>query len=198
MARAAFSWNDWNESWDGTPYSLGSDDGNPTPTDTDPLVNGGPVTFLSGGSGKASFYTNVPWQFTANALYQFPWGVDVSGNVFGRKGGAYPVTLRLSGGRDGQNQALATPEIDSQRYDDLWNVDLRLAKTVKFGKDAGVTLSAEWFNVFNSSLVLSRSRQANTATFVNAQQGADISGGRGRMEEIISPSIFRFGVRLFF
>jgi len=198
MTRAAFSWNHWTESWDGTPYSLGSDDGNPTPTDTDPLVNGGPVTFLSGGSGKASFYTNVPWQFTANALYQFPWGVDVSGNVFGRKGGAYPVTLRLSGGRDGQNQALATPEIDSQRYDDLWNIDLRLAKTVKFGKDAGVTLSAEWFNVFNSSLVLSRSRQSNTATFVNAQQGADISGGRGRMEEIISPSIFRFGVRLFF
>jgi hypothetical protein len=161
-------------------------------------IDGGPVTFLSGGSGKASFYTNVPWQFTANALYQFPWGIDVSGNVFGRKGGAYPVTVRLSGGRDGTNQALATEAVDSLRYGDLWNFDLRLAKTVKFGQDAGVTLSAEWFNVLNNDIVLSRWRQANSANFVNPQQGADISGGLGRIEEIISPSIFRFGVRLFF
>ncbi len=203
MARAGFSWNSWNEYWDGAPYTVGgtgsgNDPGSPARTDVSPNIDGGPVTFLSGGSGKASFYTNVPWQFVANGLYQLPWGFDISGNVFGRKGGAYPVTVRLSGGRDGTNQALATEGIDTLRYDDLWNFDLRLAKTFKFGGDAGVTLSAEWFNVFNSSLVLSRWRQANSTNFIAVQQGADIQGGRGRIEEIISPSIFRFGARLFF
>jgi hypothetical protein len=195
MARVAFSYNDWKENWDGQPYSLGADDGNPTRTENDPLENGGPVAFLSGGSGKASFYTVVPWQLYANALYQLPWGVDVSGALFAKKGGVYPIALRLSGGGDGTNSALATQSIDDIHYDDLWNLDLRLAKTFKINR-AGLTLSAEWFNVFNNDLVLSRWRYANSANFTNTSQGAD--NGLGRVEEIIAPSIIRFGARLTF
>lgn len=195
MARVALSWNDWTENWDGTPYSLINDDGNPTRTETDPLENGGPLTLLSGGSGKASFYSNVPWQFYANALYQLPGGFDVSGALFAKKGGVYPVSVRLSGGRDGTNPALATESIDSLRYDNLFNFDLRLSKTFKF-RGAGLTLAAEWFNALNNDLVLSRYRFADAAPFVATNQGA--VQGRGRIEEIISPSIFRLGVRLAF
>jgi hypothetical protein len=195
MSRVAFSWNNWTDSWDGTPYSLNADGGNPTRTENDPLEEGGPVTALSGGSGKASFYSVVPWQLYANALYQAPWGLDVSGALFARKGGVYPVSLRLSGGSDGTNSALATASIDEKTYADLWNFDLRLAKTFKMGS-AGLTLSAEWFNVFNSSTVLSRARYANTAAFTSTIAGAE--SGLGRIEEVISPSIFRFGARFTF
>jgi hypothetical protein len=195
MARMAFSWNSWTENWDGQTYSLGADDGNPTRTETDPQEQGGPVTLLSGGSGKASFYSVVPWQIYANALYQLPMGFDVSGAIFGRKGGIYPVSLRLSGGRDGTNPALATQTVDERTYDNLWNVDLRLAKTFKFNQ-AALTLSAEWFNVFNSGTVLGRYRYANSSLFTSEIAGAE--SGKGRIEEVLSPSIFRIGARFTF
>jgi hypothetical protein len=194
MSRIAVSLNDWTESWDGTPFSLDLDDGNPTSTETDPLKEGGPVSILSGASGKASFYTTVNWQVYGNALWQGPWGLDLSGAVIARQGGAYPVALRLGGGADGTNSALATDEVTSLRYDTLVNVDLRLAKTFKFGSDTGLTLSAEWFNVFNSDTVLGRARYANTAAFTSNSA----INGRGRIEEIIAPSIFRFGARFSF
>ena len=197
MGRVAASWNDWKENWDGTPYSLTTDAGNPTPTENDPVQNGGPVAFLSGGSGKASFYTVVPWQIYANGLYQGPWGLDLSGTFFAKKGGVYPVSVRLSGGRDGTNSALATIPIDSNTYDNVWDMDLRLAKTIKFGKGgAGMTLSAEWFNVFNNNFVLGRYRYANSSSFTNTSQGA--IAGSGRVEEILAPSVFRFGARFQF
>jgi len=195
MGRVAFSWNDWTDHWDGTPYSLNADAGNPTRTENDPNDQGGPVTLLSGGSGKASFYSVVPWQLYANALYQGPWGLDLSGALFAKKGGVYPVSLRLSGGSDGTNSALATSSIDEKTYPDVWNFDMRLAKTFKMGK-AGLTLSAEWFNVFNSATVLGRYRYANAASFVNTSQGAE--PGQGRIEEILAPSTFRLGARFTF
>jgi hypothetical protein len=200
MSRVAFSWNDWTEHWRGTPYGVhdtasSSNEGQITPTEADALVQGGQVAYLSGGSGKASFYTSVKWQLYANAMVQGPWGFDLSGGVFGKQGGPYPITVRLPAGRDGQLQALATGEIDALRYPNVWNVDLRLAKTLKFG-GAGLTLSAEAFNVLNNDVILSRSRQANTPTFTSTIAGAE--PGVGRIEEIISPRIVRFGVSLLF
>src|SRR5439155_12079705 len=117
-----------------------------------------------GGSGKASFYTSIKWQLFASALAQLPGDFDLSGSLFGRQGGPYPISLRLSGGRDGTLPALAVSQIDSNRYGNLWNLDLRLAKNIKFGSTA-VTLSAEAFNVFNNNLVLSRFRYANSSSF---------------------------------
>jgi hypothetical protein len=197
MSRMALSWNDWTESWDGTPYGVHTtaSSGKIAPTEADALVQGGQVAFLSGGSGKASFYTSVKWQFYGNAMVQLPWGVDFSGGLFGKQGGPYPITVRLAAGRDGNTQALATPEIDTKRYPNVWNVDLRLAKTIKFGA-AGLTFSAEAFNVLNNDVVLSRSRQANTATFVSTIAGAE--SGIGRIEEIIAPRIVRLGVNFSF
>jgi hypothetical protein len=198
MGRMAFSFNDWTQHWDGTPTggAITATSGNPTREERDSNVNGSQVAFLSGGSGKASFYTSVKWQFYANALVQLPWGVDLSSALFGKQGGPYPVSLLLSAGRDGTLRALAKPEVDTDRYDNVWDLDLRLAKTFKMGGEGGVTFAAEWFNVLNSGTVLSRSRFANSAAFTSTVGGAQ--AGMGRIEEILSPSIFRLGVSLRF
>jgi hypothetical protein len=182
MARAALSFNNWTEHWeDGvTPTTFL---GNPTPIETDALVNGGQVAALSGGSGKASFYTSVKWQIYANALVQLPWDVDLSGAVFGKQGGPFPQSVSIAAGRDSTLRALATGEVDAIRYDNVWNVDLRLAKNVRFG-DAGLTVSAELFNALNNDVVLSRFRFA----------GATL----GRIEEIIAPRTLRLGARFSF
>jgi hypothetical protein len=66
---------------------------------------------------------------------------------------------------------------------------------VKFGS-ASVTLSAEAFNVFNNNLVLSRFRYSNSGSFTSTIAGAE--PGLGRVEEIVSPRIVRFGARFSF
>jgi hypothetical protein len=63
--------------------------------------------------------------------------------------------------------------------------DFRLSKTQKIAGNMSLKLDLDLFNAFNSGVTLAESRRANTATF-------------GRIDEIISPRIFRLGVRLQF
>jgi hypothetical protein len=196
MARVAFSFNDWTEHYDGTPVTRNLIGGSPGRTEQDALVEGGQVAALSGGSGKASFYSSIKWQVYANALVQLPWSLDLSTAIFSRQGGPYPKSVRISAGRDGTVPAFAQDEVDTDRYDTLFNLDLRLAKNIKLGSNASLSLSAELFNAFNNNLVLSRFRYADGAAFTDTAAGA--TAGNGRIEELLSPRIFRFGARFSF
>jgi hypothetical protein len=197
MGRVAFSWNAFKQAYDGvipvnggggTQGGIGGPgagryNGNPTPTDLNSLTNDY-VAAQSGGSGRATFYTSPTWQIYANALVQLPWKLDLSGAVFGRQGQIEPQYIRLSAGQDGAFNVLATPTVDAKRYSDVWDLDLRLAKNIKVGPTQ-ITLSAEGFNLFNSGTILQAFRQVNSSEFE-------------RIDEILSPRIFRFGARLSF
>jgi hypothetical protein len=98
-------------------------------------------------------------------------------------------------GRDGTEPALARA-VDDERLDAVVNFDLRLAKTVRLGSEAGITFSAEWFNVFNSGTILTRYRYADSSAFTATASGAE--PGLGRIDTLLAPSIFRFGARLTF
>jgi hypothetical protein len=177
MARAAFTYADWTQNVD---LAVG-DNGNPTRRQNDGLVDGDQVSLLSGGSGKGQlYYTGQKWQFYGNALYQLPWGVDISGSIWGRQGGLKPVFINISAGNDGTLQVAGTPTVETERYDNVWDVDFRLAKTFRFGKQAYMTLAGEWFNVANAGTVLIRIRQANSSAY-------------NRIDEVLNPSIFRLG-----
>jgi hypothetical protein len=194
MGRLAFSFNDWTEHWKAgvtpTGGNLNAVAGNPTAMETDPLVNGGQVALLSGGSGKASFYTSVKWQMYANGLVQLPWGFDLSGALFGRQGGPYPLAMRLDGGQDSTLAVLVTPRIDAKRYENVWNLDLRLARALKL-RGTSLTLAAEVFNVLNNGVVLSRYRYVDSSVFVSTGAGARPDQSLGRIEEVLSPRIAR-------
>jgi hypothetical protein len=174
------------------PNGIYDPNGNPTPTRWDPLVQDGHVTFVS-SKGSPS---NIRGQLYANALVQLPWALDASGALFARQGGPYPVSLRLPAGFDGNLEALATEKAETLRYDTVVNLDLRLAKSIAIRGSARLILSAEWFNVFNSGTVLVRYGSANSSAFTDTDAGA--TEGRGRIDEILSPSIFRLGARLTF
>jgi hypothetical protein len=131
----------------------------------------------------------------ANGLWQAPGGFDISGALTAQQGVVYPVSVRLSMGRDGTEPALARA-VDDERLDMVMNFDLRLAKTVRLGSEAGITFSAEWFNVLNSGTVLARYRYADSSAFTDTAGGAE--PGVGRIETLLAPSIFRFGARLTF
>ena len=157
---------------------------NPTRSDTSggqlsgSQVNGGAFAPRSGGSGKGDIFFNAKWQLNANALYQLPMGFDLGGNLFGRQGYARPFILRLSAGQDGAIRVLATPQIDDNRYPNLWDFDLRLGKIITIAGPLKLNLAAELFNVMNSNVETVRTRQLNSAAF-------------GTLNEILSPRILR-------
>jgi hypothetical protein len=205
MARAAFSWMDWTEDY--SPSAIQ----NPTKTDTNantngvggfagPQVSGGHYAPRSGGSGKGDVFFGAQWQVTANALYQLPWNFEVAGSLFGKQGFARPIIIQTSAGGDGTLRVIAigtntvtttgqsmnaTGKIDDVRYPNLWDLDLRLAKNFKLSGNTSFQVVADAFNVFNAGTELARVRNAAASSF-------------NRLDEQLSPRVFRFGLRLQF
>jgi hypothetical protein len=189
MARVAFSINDWQEFLDG-PGAVQ----NPTRTDSTTgavngalsgaQVDGGQIAPRSGGSGKGDIFYNARWQLNANGFYQLGKGFEAGANLFARQGYVQPLILQVSAGGDGNVRALATPTLDEVRYPTLWDLDLRVAKTITVSR-VRFLLSADMFNVLNAGTVLAQNR--NLA-----------SGAFGTINEIISPRILRVGAKFQF
>ena len=182
MARAGFSWNNALEHF-GSASGVYDTNGNPTPSLSEPLKDGGQFAPQSGGSGSGNVYINAKWQLNANAMYQAPYGIEVSGNIFGRQGYPYPMfragTTAALGG-DSTVNVLVSPQIDTFRYPDLWNTDLRAARAFKFGT---VTVRGilDAFNVLNANTALVRNNNVTSPTFNAIAQN-------------LSPRIFRVGL----
>ena len=182
MGRVGFSWNDATENFDEA-VGVYNTNGNPTPTATEPLKNGGQFAPQSGGSGSGTIYINAKWQFNANAMYQAPWGLEVSANVFGRQG--YPFPIVQSGtaaalGADSALSVLVSPEIDTFRFPNLWNTDVRVARQFRTDR-VNFRAIFDVFNVMNANTALVRVNNITSTTF-NA------------LAQNLSPRIARVGV----
>ena len=116
------------------------------------------------------------WTVTTSEL-------DVVGVVPGIDEEAFDAAAQAA--RDGCpiSRALAG-NVDDQRYDNLWNLDFRIARNIKLQR-VTLTPSVEIFNALNNDVVLSRARNAGAASFY-------------RIEELISPRIARVGIRMTF
>jgi hypothetical protein len=185
MTRASFSLMDWVEH----PGSGAVQ--NPTRTDSTnsgvwsgPQVDGGVIAPRSGGSGKGDIFYNARWQFNANGFYQFPHGIDVGANLFGRQGYVKPLIFQPSVPSEGRMRILATPNVDDNRYPNLWDVDVRVSKTINIQR-VRLLISADVFNVLNSNTELSRARIVDASAF-------------NTLNEILSPRILRFGAKVQF
>jgi len=182
MGRVAFSWNNSREHF-ASAAGIYDTNGNPTPTLSEPLKDGGQFSPQSGGSGAGNVYINAKWTFNVNGLYQAPYDIEISGNVFGRQG--YPFPLFRQGstaalGVDSGISVLVTPLIDYLRYDNLWNTDLRVARSFK-AQRLNLRLIGDVFNAFNSNTVLVRGNNI-TSTSLNV------------IAQNLSPRIFRVGL----
>jgi hypothetical protein len=181
MMRAGFAYNNPREFFDGTPRNYL---GNPTRTESSPLVEGGQIAPRSAGSGQGDVFVNGQWQVNINGAYMLPWGFEAAGNLFGRQGNPYPMFQAVALGADGSNRVLVSPEIDTFRFDDIWNLDLRLSKTFNY-KRFRAQLVGDLFNVLNANTVLNRQRNV-TSTSSNV------------ITQNLSPRIFRIGARIGF
>ncbi len=190
MARIAAAWNNHTENYSGIPVvsdfqGNGVAAGNPTSIDTDPLFSGGQVAPRSAGSGFGDIFINAKWAINANALVQLPWDVDLAANLFGKQGTPFPLFASTALGQDGTQRVLVTPAVDYFRFKDLWDLDLRLQKTLRFGGRGNMVISLDLFNVFNSNTELNRQRNLRATTF-------DL------LTDNLSPRILRLGLRVGF
>jgi hypothetical protein len=186
MARAGFSFNNAREHFADAAGQIDLN-GNPTRTVSEPLVDGGQFAPQSGGSGAGTIYINAKWQFNANAMYQAPYGIEVSGNVFGRQGYPLPYVRQATLGNDARLQVLVSPEIDTYRYPNLWNTDLRAAREFKFQR-VRVRGIIDAFNVFNANTALVRVNN------VTPLAGGALPTNVNQLAQNLSPRIFRVGL----
>jgi len=190
MARVAASWNNHREFYEGTPAAVSDfqlnnySPGNPTPLDTDPARSGGQVAPRSAGSGSGDVFINGKWALNANFMYQLPGNFEVAANLFGKQGSPFPIYRSVALGLDGSQRVLVSPAVDTFRFEDLWNLDFRLAKNLKFG-GSNIVLTADLFNVLNSNTELNRQRNIGSTAF-------------NQLTSNLSPRILRFGMRLGF
>jgi len=179
MARVGFAWNNARDHLTSA-AGLYDTNGNPTPTLTEPLKDGGQFAPQSGGSGAGSIYINAKWTVNLNGLYQAPYGIEVSANVFGRQGYPFPLFRQQSLGSDSGFSVLVTPAIDTFRYSNLWNTDMRVARQFK-AQMVNIRLIGDLFNVFNANTGLVRNNNTLSTSFNSLAQN-------------LSPRIFRVGV----
>ena len=183
MGRVSLAYNNAREHFDAAEGRYDTN-GNPTPTITEPLLDGGqlaPQNTASSGSG--SVYLNAKWQFNANAMFVAPRNIEVSANVFGRQG--YPFPLFRSQALGGETlSVLVTPTIDRFRYPNLWSTDARVARLFRVG-GVNVKVMGDVFNLFNANTVLVRNNNILSTTFNQIGQN-------------LSPRIFRLGASVGF
>ena len=182
MGRVGLSLNNAREHY--APEALYDTNGNPTRTITEPLVDGGQFAPQSTGNSSGNVYINARWQFNANGMYQAPFGIDLAANVFGRQGYPFPLFRAQTLGADSGLSVLVTPTIDTFRYDEVWDTDLRVAKTFKM-RAVSLRLIGDVFNALNANTVLVRNNNVLSTAFNTIGQN-------------LSPRIFRTGLVLGF
>jgi hypothetical protein len=126
----------------------------------------------------------------------------LAANVYGRQG--YPINWFVNARqpsaagetRDRITRSVVVVGADSERYPNVYEVDVRAEKVVNIVQNATITLSLDVFNVTNQGTVLQRQNQLGNWS---ASQGKVVPlASTNTIREIQSPRIFRFGARVAF
>jgi hypothetical protein len=182
MGRVGFTLNNAREHY--APSAMYDTNGNPTRTITEPLVDGGQFAPQSSGNSAGNVYINARWQFNANGMYQAPYGIEVAANVFGRQGYPFPLFRTQALGADTGLSVLVTPQIDTFRYDNVWDTDLRVARAFRL-RALSLRAIGDVFNVMNANTVLIRNNNVLSTAFNTIGQN-------------VSPRILRLGLTVSF
>jgi len=190
MLRGFVSFQDWTRNVGAggiqNPANLA---GGTTQDGSDVVVGGG----TSSGAFGDVFMGTASWQYNINALYQLPHNFTVSANLNGREGYALPYyhqiqQAEVSTGRT-LTQSLQVNNVSDYRLDDITMLDLKLGYLIQFSGDTTIDLSLEVFNALDDDTILQMERR---------MESPSVGGTAGRIDEVISPRIFRFGARVTF
>ncbi len=162
-------------------------------------TGGSDIMVSPSGTGSGAFgnvFINSKWNFNVSGLYQLPLGFNFGGNFFGRQG--YPLLqwVRINtGDGNGTVSVLAQP-LDSQRNENVYNLDLRLEKVLEV-RPLQVSLSIDVFNVANAGTVLQRQGLVGTCS-AGGCSTVTRNSAYNRITQIQSPRVVRAGARISF
>ncbi len=183
------TWSDWDMNA-GSDFRLHEDPTNTTVDNNELALQDGnePFAERSAGSGdKGDIWAGSGWTFNVNTLYQVApdkkWGFNLGASLTGREGFVSPPYATTSGGRRVQLGAF-----DRYRNDDIITLDARIEKDFEFN-DFGFTLGIDGFNLSNEDYVLQRQRNVGAI---------DDEFNGNLVREILSPRVFRVGIKLHF
>ena len=177
------SLTDWREWFDDRERAVQD----PTPIESDPLVDGGVVAVRPGGLGRGDVAVNARWTAGAIVSARLPWALDVGAVVHARDGFPIPYFVVADTGdpTGGAKAVLVSRRVDSFRLPALALVDVRLARSFPATARTRVTASVDVFNATNASTTLQAARDVDLAAL-------------DRPREIVRPRLVRAGLSLRF
>ncbi len=202
MVRANVGWNSFNQYLTAQsiqdPNNLWGLGGQ---NDNGGLATGG----TDGRNNKLAVFVNSNWQFNVNALYQFPYAISLGANFFGREGYPNPYYIRtyshedaLNGQTIGSINDILIGKVNTYRYPNVYQLDLRLQKSFKIGQ-VTVVPAAEIFNVANAGTVLQRYQRVGTYNRSTRTPDQFVQNDYfNQIIEVQSPRILRLGLMVSF
>ena len=155
-----------------------------------PNCVGGQIAPQSAGSGAfGNVFLNSKYNANINGVYVAPWDINIGANLLWRQG--YPDVLRSTfPSARGGNPTVALEDIGERRFDDVYQLDLRVAKDFRLMSLATVTVSADVFNLTNQRTVLQRNGELFAGSASNA--------AGYRITEMQAPRVWRIGGKFTF
>lgn len=145
-----------------------------------PACIGGQFAPQSAGSGAfGNVFLSSRYNANIAGVYVAPWGINIGANLLYRQG--YPDVLRAASGA----ATVAYEEVGERRFDNVHQLDLRVAKDFRLFNLATFTVSGDVFNATNERTVLQRN-------------GLTTAGNSRRITEMQAPRVFRLGAKMTF
>jgi hypothetical protein len=180
--RAWLAFGEWRERF--TDRAVAVHD--PTPLDTEPLQDGGPVAVRPGGLGRADVFVNARFSAGLTASSRLPLGLEGWVRGWAREGFPVPYVQVANTGDPtaGSKPVLVAPTLTRHRMPAVVLLDAAVRRPVRLGA-AEVTVALEVFNVLDAATVLQAER--------------DVEATRpGRSLERMRPRLARLGLELRF
>jgi hypothetical protein len=153
--------------------------------------DGSAVASSSGSDG----YINAEWSYSVSGLYQGPWGLNFGAVATGRQGYINGYHLYPDSRVDGEWKALVINDFDDYRFDDLFQLDLKVGKEFKLPRSTSFEVSVDAFNVTNERTILWRGHEIIPAYDDDDQL---VRSDETDIEEMQSPRILRLTGRFRF
>ena len=124
-----------------------------------------------------------------------PWDVNLGASLSARQGYPRPFRANVTGlNVGGGTIGVVLDPIGTNRFDNVYELDLRLAKDFRLMNKVGMTVSGDLFNAPNKRTILQR----ETLLINNAAAGVTSRAAGNRITEMQSPRIWRLGAKFNF
>ncbi len=149
---------------------------------------------------NAGSFINATWQFNVSGTVELPLKITAAANFFGRQGFpiAYFVNAITVDARGLQKIPLQIGRVDAHRNPDVYDLDLHVERSFRFGSRVAVTPSLDCFNVADSHVVLQRIGLAGTYDTTGDEPAFEPEDDFNEPAELLSNRTFRLGVRIAF